>query len=261
MLRLLAEHAPIGLSVTEIAKELGMQTSTASRLLSTLHDEGVVQRERDERRYSIGLEILRLGRLAAASFDIGDISEPYLHTLAAQTGESVFLALYDRKLQKMVRIRSVASKYPLQYLVELNVWTGIYEGASGLGILAFLNSDERKAVVKAALQENPNAISGYGGVIELEAHLADVRTRGYAHTRGQRIRGAVGFCAPLFDYKGQVVGGVILTMPEGRFDETRVEEIAEHLVATANDITRESGGQAPRLAESAGLMSQNDATS
>jgi DNA-binding IclR family transcriptional regulator len=245
VLRLLAEQAPLTLGVSEIARALEMQVSTTSRLLANLNDEGVVRRDREGGRYAIGLEILRLGRLASAGFDIGNIAEPYLQKLAKETGESVFLALYDHRLQKMVRIKNVPSKHPLQYLVELDVWTEVYRGASGLGILAFLPPDERKSVMRNALQEDPQTITTLGGVVELEELLGEIRTRGYAHTRGRRITGAVGFCAPLYDHECQVSGGVIVTLPESRFESGLEQKIAGRLIAAARHITLESGGQLP----------------
>ena len=77
---------------------------------------------------------------------------------------------------------------------------------------------------------------------ELEAESAGIRARGYAYSRGQRSRGAVGFGAPLFDAAGDVFGDVCITIPEGRFDPAQEPKLGSVLVAAAADITADLHG-------------------
>ena len=60
---------------------------------------------------------------------------------------------------------------------------------------------------------------------------------GYAYSRGQRSRGAVGLGAPLFDAAGDVFGDVCITIPEGRFDPAQEPKLGALLVSAAADIS------------------------
>jgi DNA-binding IclR family transcriptional regulator len=73
--------------------------------------------------------------------------------------------------------------------------------------------------------------------------------RGYAYSRGQRSRGAVGLGAPLYDAAGAVFGDVCITIPEGRFDPSQEPKLGALLVASAAEISadlRDAGFQRDR---------------
>jgi IclR family acetate operon transcriptional repressor len=72
---------------------------------------------------------------------------------------------------------------------------------------------------------------------ELEQEVSRIRERGYAYSRGQRSRGAVGLGAPLFDAARDVFGDVCITIPEGRFDPALEPKLGGLLVSVAADIS------------------------
>lgn len=239
---LVEEAGPSGAGVREIAKAVGLQPSSVSRLLAQLKEEQYVRRDASSGRFLPGIELMRLGALAISRLDIGVVAEPYLRSLGASINETVFLALYDHRRHEMIRIQSVPSSHPLQYTIELNRWTEIFRGSSGLAILAFLPEDERDAVIElaeaAATPETP-----WLRRAAMLAMLDDIRARGYASTHGRRVPGAVGMAAPLFGPRGTVLGSVIVTVPEFRFTPEDESRIAGPLMRAAAQISSEVGGQ------------------
>src|SRR5919199_1774350 len=80
------------LSVGEIAAELDVHMSTASRLAATLASEGFLDRS-PAGAFRLGPEMVRLGLLAAGSETIEAHAPPSMETLAAETGETVVLSV------------------------------------------------------------------------------------------------------------------------------------------------------------------------
>jgi DNA-binding IclR family transcriptional regulator len=110
--------------------------------------------------------------------------------------------------------------------------------------MAFLSEEER-----AAIEED----GGFKAVTEatitdparMACALREIRDRGYAITRGQRIPGAVGLAAPIFGPNGDVLGDIATSIPEQYFDKASERRIARLVLQCAIDTTTEIGGKAP----------------
>src|ERR687885_36810 len=76
------------LTVGEIAAELDVHMSTASRLAATLAAEGFLDRS-PAGAFRLGSEMVRLGLLAAGSETLETQARPAMEALAADTGETV----------------------------------------------------------------------------------------------------------------------------------------------------------------------------
>src|SRR3546814_14265980 len=77
----------------------------------------------------------------------------------------------------------------------------LYWGASGKAILAFLPDDEIEQILR---REGASPASGEKppSLRARMAELREVRERGYAISEGQKLPGARGVAAPVFDAKG-----------------------------------------------------------
>jgi len=229
--------------VREIARGLKMPPSSVHRVLNALGEHGLIQHDSASGRYEVGLEFFRLAWRASSGFPLRKVALPLLNELVRRCRETAFLAVYDGQRMQMMFIASVESEHPLRYVVELHQWLPVHAGASGQAIMAFLPSSERKIILDRGLQSvtrqtitNPR---------RLESTLAEVRRRGYARSQGERIQGAVGLAAPIWGPDHRVIGDVVLTVPEYRFDERGEEHLVDLLKDCAHRITERLGGQAP----------------
>src|SRR3990170_6822647 len=83
--------------VTEIAAELGVHKSTAFRLVAALDRRGLVEQNADRGKYRLGVGILRLAGATTARLDVVQEARPIVRKLAADSGETVNVAVQDRK--------------------------------------------------------------------------------------------------------------------------------------------------------------------
>jgi IclR family acetate operon transcriptional repressor len=81
--------------VTELARHLGMQKSTASRLLTTLRQRGLVEQDADSGKYRLGLTVVRLGGHAEKTLDLPSIAMPELEAVARSVKETTTLGVLE----------------------------------------------------------------------------------------------------------------------------------------------------------------------
>src|SRR5437773_9563750 len=81
------------LTLSELGRRLGVQRATASRLVSTLAEHGLVERSAATDRYRLGFGLVRLAGAAVARLDLVQQSRPVLEGIAERTGETVNLAV------------------------------------------------------------------------------------------------------------------------------------------------------------------------
>src|SRR6266508_3405564 len=77
------------LGVTELGRRLGVHKATASRLLATLAEHGLVERNPVSDRYRLGFGLVRLAAVVSAGLDLVRQARPVLEWLAPETGETV----------------------------------------------------------------------------------------------------------------------------------------------------------------------------
>jgi DNA-binding IclR family transcriptional regulator len=244
LLTWLIELRDTEVGVRQMAAALDLSPSNAHQLLGSLLAEGLVQRDPKSGRYCLGLEVLRLAHLILGRMPLRTIALPRMHSLVEACNETVFLGVYDRARREMMFAANVEATHPLRYMIELNHWFPITAGASGLSILAFLHDREIDIILKTTklIAHTPNTIINPR---QLNTELSAIRKRGYAISRGQREAGAVGIGAPIFGHDAEVIGDLVITSPEQRFDRAKAVTLGKLVRRHANLITQDLGGYYP----------------
>jgi IclR family acetate operon transcriptional repressor len=234
MLIWLADHTADTWGVRQVARELNTSPSTIYRIFQIFESRDLVTKNEDG-KYTPGLELFRICQVFSQRLSPVKIAQPHLERLAAACGETVLLAAYGARRGQMIVIDIIDAPHPLRWVVHRDQWNAIHSGATGLAILAFLPEEERQALYQKDLERFTERTIVTAA--DLEAEVARIRARGYAYSRGQRSKGAVGFGAPLFDAAGDVFGDVCITIPEGRFDPAQEPKLGRLLAAAAADIS------------------------
>src|SRR3712207_3505994 len=86
-LEVIAEAGEMG--VSELGRKLDVHKATASRLLATLADRGLVERDPFSERYRLGFGLIRLAGAAMTGLDLVRSARPILEELAERTRETV----------------------------------------------------------------------------------------------------------------------------------------------------------------------------
>lgn len=238
MLKVLAEiEGEAGLG--EIATRMNLPASTTHRLLQMLADEGFVERGAGSRTYKAGLEFLRVGGLLASRADLSALAEPFMQAVVQACDETCMLCLHVPRRHCAMVVKALHGSHPLRYQAVLYEPSSLAWGATGLGILAFLPEpviDETLALEDPSPADARKALKP----AQVKRELARVREQGYAHTHGQKIKGAVGFSAPVFNSSG-VVAALCITLPESRFEARMEARLSRVLIEQARLFSQSLG--------------------
>jgi DNA-binding IclR family transcriptional regulator len=241
ILRWMADSPGDRYGVRQIADALDMPPSTIHRLVNSLEGLGLVQKDRDDGSYGIGLEFVRIASQVSSRLPVRATALPLLQELVAACDETALLGIYDSLRMEMMYVSEIETRHPLRYAVDLYHWLPLTAGAGGLSILAFLPAEQQENLLaKPIVAFTKSTITEPE---ELRRQLSEIRRRGYVLTRGTRIPGAVGLGVPILGLDNHVVGAVTLTIPEQRFNEADEHLLAALLTSCGRRISERLGGE------------------
>jgi DNA-binding IclR family transcriptional regulator len=209
-------------------------------LVTALADEGVVAQDPTDGRYVLGPRLYALVAKLKLQGRVERVAAPHLYRLVFETNETALLGVYQPAVMRLMFVTAVESSHPLRYAVDLHTYLPLHAGASGLAILAFLPADQQETVL-ANLELSAVTQETIVDIDALRAELDVVRSQGYSCSHGQRIPGAVGVAAPILDAVDEVVGDVMVTVPEPRFVASAEAVLANAVMACAQSIARDLG--------------------
>jgi DNA-binding IclR family transcriptional regulator len=232
ILDILARNGAVG--VSEVANEIGVHKSTASRLLGALVERDLVEQVGDRGKYQLGFGILRLAGAISSRLDLVRQARPVLDELVDQFGETVNLAVIRSHFA--VNVDQAMSPAAIASQNWVGQLTPLHATSSGKVLLAHLDESERHRLVEAAgLARFTKATITTRTA--LETQLAAAVDDGYATTFEEYEDGLNAVAAPVRDHSGAVVGAVSVSGPAYRFDAGRIKEIVDQLRAGAARIS------------------------
>jgi DNA-binding IclR family transcriptional regulator len=197
-------------SAPELAHRCGLNRSTTWRLLATLERNGLVDRDPETGRYSVGPAVVRMAG-ASGHEAFARRAQPLLRRLADDSGETVNLAVPYRL--QLVYVSQVEAPH-----VMTANWLGravaLHATSTGKAFLAWLPGEERAAALADPLERYTEATLTDASA--LEAELATVRRRGYAVSRGELEPGLWGVSAASLDDRERPVAVLSVWGSEGR---------------------------------------------
>lgn len=230
---------PNGLGVNEVARQIGVNPSTASRLLGTLADSGLIVRE-PSGRFHLGLRLVALADRALARLDVRELARPHLHQLVALTGETATLSLPAGP--EAVTVDFVPGTSSVVSMARVGRPNTLHATAIGKTMLAFGNSKERPRTDQLA-RLTARTITDKAA---LEAAIVEARNRGWSESVGEREDDLAALAAPTFGPDGHLIAILGLQGPLARMSSKRRREMLAPLLATTAALSRELGSASGR---------------
>ena len=225
------------LGVTELGRRLGVHKATASRLVATLAEHGLVERNPVTDKYRLGFGLIHLAGSAMAGMDLAREARPVLEELAERTEETVNLAVLDGdgvlNVDQITSPRTVASQ---SWIGRRTPW---HCTSSGKVLVAFLPEDELAQLLAAALERHSRKT--VTDPERLRAILAEAQTRGYAQTIEELEDGLNAVAAPIRRADGHVIAAVSVAGPAFRMRPADLPRIARTVVDATGTISRRLG--------------------
>ena len=222
------------ISVSQVAKILEINRTTASRFVQTLESRGYLIKNNDSNAYQIGLKILPMAAKLLDSNRLRVESLPYLDELAKKCGDRINLGiLYEGEVLYLggVDKPSLPMKYSL-----FGKTPPAHCCSIGKVILAHMPEEEVEAILdrKPLIKLTENTITDRKLFFQ---HLAEIRSQGYATDNQESQLGV--FCrgALIKNSEGRGIGAISFTT--NNFE--KLNEKVDDLLKTAEIISHAMG--------------------
>ena len=234
VLGILARHGEAG--VTDIAAELGVHKSTAFRLVATLESHDMVEQNEDRGKYRLGVGILRLAGATTARLDVVREARPVSRQLAADTGETVNIAVLSER--SALYVDQVAGQSALQSHNWVGQHIPLHATANGKVLLSGLTTAEVDDRLPRLPGYTPHTVTSQA---KLRRQLATVREQGYAVAVDELEIGLTAIAAPIRNAQGDVIASLSVSGPTFRIDAARVKELLPIVQDAAEEVSRRLG--------------------
>jgi len=236
LLELLAD-ADGDLTVSEIARRLGVHKATASRLVATLGAHGLVSRNGRTDGVGLGLGLARLAGATMARIEVVRLARDILRDLAATTQETASLGVLDEGL--ILYVDEVASSSTLVTASWIGRRAPVHATSDGKILLAHLPDTERERLLRRPLRAaTPHTIVD---VATLRAEIEEARTLGFARAVGEVEVGLNGVAAAVLRPDGVPIATLSVAGPAYRVTPERLPELGAAVRRSAQAIARRVG--------------------
>jgi DNA-binding IclR family transcriptional regulator len=231
-LLLALQHGTISLG--RIAQKTGLSKPTAHRLLSSLSYGQLVIQDPVTSEYMLGPGCLGIADAVMSGLGgLGPISKPTLDQLARDSHESA--ALHVRAGLQRICVEQAPSPQPVRYTARVGASNPLHAGAMGKVLLAFSDpGDLRDLLDRMTLAAStPATITDRRA---LEAELDNIRSAGYAISRGEHAVGVAALSAPVLRPDGTIIAALSILGPTERLTDSAIRKVRPTLRAAATEL-------------------------
>jgi IclR family acetate operon transcriptional repressor len=225
LLEALADAGPEGMTLSNLARLLGVSKSTAYAILQTLLAGGFVADagEGMSRRYRLGMALARLGDVVVSQIALRDVAMPVIRDLTAETGLTSRLAVLD-DAHAIVIARVDAPQSTVRFTASLGKREHLHCSAVGKSMLAALPAARVHEIIAAVglPAKTPHTITDESALL---AELVAVSRRAYAIDDEEDAEGVFCVGSAIFDHAEHCVGAVSVTGLKLDLPVWRVEQI------------------------------------
>jgi DNA-binding IclR family transcriptional regulator len=235
VLELLADKQE--LTVTNVAKALGINRASSHRFLATLRELGYVRKNEDS-RYQLTFKILELGMKFANRFEVRRVARPFMQDLSEKFNETVNLGFWDGEI--VVHLDRVESREILRMELGLGSRAPAYCTGLGKAVLAHLPRDERESFLERIkpVRYTPNTITERKKLLQ---ELNAVREKGYAIDNEELAVGLRCVAAPVFDYTGLPRYAISIAGPESRMTDRIMRKMEKEVRRVCSSLSKALG--------------------
>jgi DNA-binding IclR family transcriptional regulator len=225
-----------GARVNELSRQIGVNASTASRLLRTLAAGGLVERAPDG-SYRLGLKLVALSDRVLGHLDVRERARTWLTWLVDETGETATLSVPGGG--QAITVDFVPSPSSVVSMARVGRPSVAHATAAGKVMLAF-GFDALAFDFSAELTAYTDRTITDPG--KLEEELDAVRASRIAEAVGEREPDLNALAAPVLGRDGELLAILGLQGPAARLPADKRSALREPLGRAAAELSQSLGG-------------------
>lgn len=231
VIRAFGADAP-SLTLSEVARAVGLTPATARRILLTLEELGYVRS--DGRRFALTPRVLALGWAYLSSLDLGEIAGPFMEEVSAATRESCSMATLD--LPDIVYVARVPTSRIMTVALGVGARLPAYATSMGRVLLAGLPPVELDRYLD---ELEPEALTDrtLTSIEDLRAVIAEAGKAGYAVVDQELEQGLRSIAVPVVDGRGKAIAALNVSAHTSRATAAALRtDVLPRLREAANGI-------------------------
>lgn len=227
------------LGLSEISRKLGLAKSTVFSIVHTLEENGMLERSAQDGSFRLGPMVCGLGFSYLRCHSLMDIARNRLNLLQQETGQTVFMAIRDRR--HMVYVLKILNSSQVQFSAREGTTSPIL--SSGLGKVALAsmsNAEVAQLLTDADFQySNDPTIHDLSSLFD---YLFQARHRGFVMDSGFDCGVQIQSVAvPIRNADGALAAAVSVVSLQENMSRERLREMGHTAASAAKDISRQLG--------------------
>ena len=234
LLEILTEdaHDP---SLSFLAEKVGLSRNKTYRLISTLCERGLVERDEATGRYHLGIYSVALAQKFLKNANVVSYAHPIMEELARKHDEAIYMTVIQD--DKVVLVDMVDCDQQIKAAPLVGKSYPFFTNAAGKVMKAL---DSRELLEK--FLKNNYRRNTVPDLDQLESELQEIRSTGVAVDSGGFGEGISSVAVAVRDYAGKVVGAITMIGPSFRMLAERLEvEIIPSLMEGADLLSGKFG--------------------
>jgi IclR family transcriptional regulator, KDG regulon repressor len=221
-----------GLSMADIARKVGGSRQRIFRMIKTLEARNLIERGRD-RTYHVGYAMLLLGVAARDQSDLLQVSEPLMRDLGAIVQETVQLRIHDG--DEALCIFGWEPDRAVRVQADVGKRSRFFGGSSKI-FLAYMSEEARAPYLNQPMPRfTANSIVDPAVML---TRLEEIRQRGFSISKGEVNDELISISAPVLSSPGKVAAVLNVAAPASRMPDEEVAKTLQHVLDTAQRISR-----------------------
>ena len=231
-----------GVTLTELAQQVGLSSSTAHRLLTTLEQERYVQFDPDRRLWSVCVQAFIAGNAFLKTRSLVGAARPHMRALMEESEETVNLAVEEQA--EAIYLSQVECRQMMRAFARPGGRVPLHCSSVGKALMSAM-PDARLREILHRHGLPSVTIKTLNTTASLRPDLGAARDRGYAIDDEEHAVGLRCIAAVIFNENADAVGALSLSGPMARIPNERIPLLGELVRRKADAITAQLGGRLP----------------
>ncbi len=231
-----------GVTLTEVAQQVGLSASTTHRLLTTLEQERYVHFDLERRLWSVGVQAFVTGNAFLKTRSLVAAARPHMRALMEDSEETVNLAVEDQ--YEAVYLAQVDCRQMMRAFARPGGRVPLHCSSVGKALLAAMPDGELSKVLhRRGLPKL--TVKSIHTTAALRHDLAATRARGYAIDDEEHAVGLRCIAAVIFNENADAIAAISISGPMARIADARIQSLGDLVRRRAEAITAQLGGVPP----------------
>jgi DNA-binding IclR family transcriptional regulator len=197
-----------------LAKKLELSRNKAFRLLATLEDKGLIERDEETGSYGLGVQAFEMAQHILKSTNLIRLAHPIMEELARKLDEAVYITVANN--DEVLFLDMVDSFQQVKAADMVGKRFPFFTNAAGKVI---------KSVSSIDLFGRSSKKRDAKNLRQLEIEMDEIRRKGVAVEYNGLGEGICTVAVVIRDYAGKVVGALTLLAPSFRMLQDRLDKV------------------------------------